>query len=243
MCGRRSENCSIVSRMLCRVLLASFLLLFVAVSSLAAWPSNEKTPAEDPLLKLMESLPVEVEVKEEPVLPIEPQPTPSTNSSQTADLGLMLQLEKLNVELAGSKKVSQEIKDDFAILMAAVREYFVLEDIEDALAAENAAKLDALTEHAYNQEQQLVEQGKEIAEVKALLKKEKGSKPFMAAGLAMGFNEGIPQFGLSGQFGVRFGGSFTASLGGTYMVGSVTNPSFGLDLNKVTVTGLIGWEF
>lgn len=241
MCGRRSRHFSVGSSKLFRVLLASSLLACLVLSPLAAWPTKQAEPMPEPMQTTVETfIPQEVE---EPAQPTDLQPTPSTDSKQNADPGLMEQLEELQTQLTSSKRVSQDIKDEFASLVNQLATYFALEEVEDALAEETAAKLESISEYCAAADKKLDEQNAEIEEIKALLKKEKSSKPFIGAGLALGIDEGVPVFGVSAQAGIRFGGSFTASVGGTYMIGSFASPSFGLELDRFTVTGLIGWEF
>lgn len=240
MCGRRSFCFSEGWCKRSRVLLVSFLLLFVAVSSLAAWPTSAAKKAEEPIQALAEVL-APVEVVEPEVFQI-PAPTtmeplmPSTDSSQSSAQEFLSQLKDVQTQVNDNRKVSNETKAEMNDLIEKLQAYFALEEVEDAIAAETLAKLDEVL-------LEKEETNKRLDRVEKLLEKEKGTKPFLSAGMALGFHEGLPVFGISGQAGVRLGGSLTASIGGTYMFGSFGNAVWEKNLDRMQVTGLIGWEF
>lgn len=210
-----------------RVLLVSFLLLFVAVSSLAAWPTSAAKKAEEPIQALAEVL-AQAEVVE-PLMP-------STDSSQSSAQEFLSQLKDVQTQVNDNRKVSNETKAEMNDLIEKLQAYFALEEVEDAIAAETLAKLDEVL-------LEKEETNKRLDRVEKLLEKEKGTKPFVSAEMALGFHEGLPVFGISGQAGVRLGGSLTASIGGTYMFGSFGNAVWEKNLDRMQVTGLIGWEF
>ena len=146
---------------------------------------------------------------------------PSTASSESSEKSLSAQLEDFQNQLNSSKKVSNDIKDQFDQLMIALAQYFALEDAEDAIEEENSKKLD---------------------EISAMLKKEQGTKLFATLGCLVGFEDGI-DLGISSTFGMRFGKGFIASAGLQYMFGPVNNMEFTMDKSKLQAVASIGWEW
>lgn len=241
MCGRRSFHFSEGFGEHSKVLLVSFLLLCVAVSSLAAWPTSVAKKAEEPIQVLADVLPVAHEVPD-PVTYQMPSPTsvepqmPSTESSQNYAETFLTQLKDVQTQVNDNRKVSDQTKSEMNNLIEKLESYFRLEEIEDAMTEQMLAKLEEV--NTLNREQSA-----QLDRMEMLLQKEKRSKPFLGVGMALGFHDGLPVFGVSGQAGIRLGGSLTASVGGTYMFGDFGNPVWERNLDRVQVTGLIGWEF
>lgn len=218
MCSRFSKSSKPCSKALakpCKVGLVSLLLLFFAVSSAWAWfPTASTKTTQDPLVVVVQPEPVDTVQEVQPEMP-------STVSSETNEKSLSAQLEEFQTQLNSSKKVSNDIKDQFDQLMIALAQYFALEDAEDAIEEENAKKLD---------------------EIAALLKKEQGTKAFATVGCLVGFEDGI-DLGISSTFGMRFGKGFIASAGLQYMFGPVNNMEFTMDKSKLQAVASIGWEW
>ena len=75
------------------------------------------------------------------------------------------------------------------------------------------------------------------------LKKANGTKFFADFGVAVGFGESSIMYGLTGDIGMRFGGSFMIKTGVPYMVGNFGSIDLGWDLKKMTVNATVGWEW
>lgn len=217
MCSRFSNSSKPCSKALakpCKVGLVSLLLLFFAVSSAWAWfPASTKT-TQDPLVVVVQPEAVDTVQEVQPEMP-------STVSSETSEKSLSEQLEDFQNQLNSSKKVSNDIKDQFDQLMIAIAKYFALEEAEDAIEEENAKKLDEIT---------------------TLLKKEQGTKAFATVGCLVGFEDGI-DLGISSTFGMRFGNGFIASAGLQYMFGPINQMEFSADKSKLQAVASIGWEW
>ena len=80
-------------------------------------------------------------------------------------------------------------------------------------------------------------------ELETSLKKANGTKFFADFGVAVGFGEASVMYGLTGDIGMRFGGSFMVKTGVQYMVGSFGSLNLGWDLKKMTVNATVGWEW
>ena len=195
-----------------KVGLVSLLLLLFVVSSAWAWFPSTKASQQDPLLVVPAEIMESVEEMPE---------TSSTVSSENSEKPLAEQLEDFRNQLTSSKKVSNEIKENYDALMEALVRYFTLEEAEDAIEEENAKKLDEITK---------------------LLKKEQGNKPFATIGCVVGFDNGI-DLGISSTFGMRFGKGLVASAGLQYMFGPIGNMDFSTDKSKLQVVGSVGWEW
>ena len=217
MCSRfsvSSKPCSKALSKHCKAGLVSLLLLFFAVSSAWAWPASTAKATQDPLLVVVH--PETTDTVQE-----EKSEMPSTASSESNEKPLSAQLEDFQNQLNSSKKVSNDIKDQFDQLMIALAQYFALEDAEDAIEEENSKKLD---------------------EISAMLKKEQGTKVFATVGCLVGFEDGI-DLGISSTFGMRFGKGLIASAGLQYMFGPVNNMEFTMDKSKLQAVASIGWEW
>lgn len=218
MCSRfsvSSKPCSKALSKHCKAGLVSLLLLFFAVSSAWAWfPASTAKATQDPLLVVVH--PETTDTVQE-----EKSEMPSTASSESNEKPLSAQLEEFQNQLNSSKKVSNDIKDQFDQLMTTLAKYFALEDAEDAIEEENSKKLD---------------------EISAMLKKEQGTKLFATVGCLVGFEDGI-DLGISSTFGIRFGKGLIASAGLQYMFGPVNNMEFTMDKSKLQAVASIGWEW
>ena len=217
MCSRfsvSSKPCSKALSKHCKAGLVSLLLLFFAVSSAWAWPASTAKATQDPLLVVVH--PETTDTVQE-----EKSEMPSTASSESNEKPLSAQLEDFQNQLNSSKKVSNDIKDQFDQLMIALAQYFALEDAEDAIEEENSKKLD---------------------EISTMLKKEQGTKVFATVGCLVGFEDGI-DLGISSTFGMRFGKGLIASAGLQYMFGPVNNMEFTMDKSKLQAVASIGWEW
>lgn len=242
MCSVRSRKYSAGSGKPCRVLLASLLLLCLALPSLGAWPTRQEriAPAvEDPISSAATAaaLPIaEEEAEEQEASATSSQPIQLSVSKESNLSGLVEQLNRLEDTLSSSKRISAEIKQDVNDVMSALAAYVALEEAEDSLAKDNAAKLELIADHS-------VAIQEELEDCKAELKKANATKMFANVGLTMGFDNGTPAFGMSGNVGVRIKKSLMLSLGTTYMFGSFSNAVFDMDLDRLSFTGSIGWEW
>ncbi len=242
MCGRRFATFSIGWGRRSRVLLVSSLLLLLVLSSLAAWPTRqaETAEAEDPALVLTEVL-AQPEQEKAPEIPL--QQKSSTSSSEISYQELLKHAARLETQLNSSRKVTSDLKTDYNSLLERIEAYIALEQAEDALATETAQKLDTVTGQATELADKVESQGTQIADLSKALDKERQTKPFAAIGLATGFENGEPVYGLSSQVGLRIGRSFMTSLQTTYMFGAFNDSVWEKNKDRLTVTGLIGWEF
>ncbi len=90
---------------------------------------------------------------------------------------------------------------------------------------------------------ELERENDKLVEDNTKLLKEKKSKFFADAGLAFGFEQQALQFGLAGDIGMRFGSSLMGKIGVTYMFGSFAKADFGWNIDKLTVSATVGWEW
>ena len=90
---------------------------------------------------------------------------------------------------------------------------------------------------------ELEKENDKLIEDNTKLLKEKKSKFFADAGLAFGFENKALQFGLAGDIGMRFGSSLLGKIGATYMFGSFAEADFGWNIDKLTVSATVGWEW
>lgn len=146
--------------------------------------------------------------------------------------------------LTSSKKVTQDMKDDFSDLITAFQTYVALEDAEDSLAIDNSGKLDKVQGQLSDVLVRNAEQADRLAAIESELKREKGTKFFARVGGVIGFNDLLPTWGVSSSLGVRFGKGFLIEAGAQYMIGDfVSVPTIKPDLDNLQLTASVGWEW
>ena len=104
--------------------------------------------------------------------------------------------------------------------------------------------VDSLQATLEEQNDEIDRQEAEIKELKALVKKETGTKYFMDLGAAFGFRSEKVQYGIVGDMGLRFGKGLMVKTGVQYMVGDMGTwkmPSWSMD--ALTVSTTVGWEW
>ncbi len=203
------------SRRPCRVLLAGFFVLFLALLPLAAWPMQRAEIKEEP---------IEIEI-----------PTVMTEEP-TAE-------EPLQNELSGI--VSENISTEQSNLLTKAEEgrrlngdesqelYFTLVE-----AREEAA---AVREASEAKDAEITDLKARLASAE----EESGTKAYLMMDGIIGFSEGVPDYGLGITVGTRIGNNLMAELGVDYTVGKFENgmtiKKFGLDNFEFRAS--VGWMF
>lgn len=215
------------------------MVLLVVCSSLSAvsfWSRSSKESSA-PV--------VEVEIVAAPVQETQADPAPAPSApvqealeAQQPQKDSSEELSKVSNELAslqnsldgksvvGQKSIDAligsitQVQADYALVMADMAEK---QAIIDSLAATNAAQADEL---AY------------------MRGKNNAMHFFVNAGMAIGFKEYAPTWGLAGNFGTRFGNGWQVSAGAQYMLGDFTSiPSLKWSLDNLTVNATVGYEW
>lgn len=210
-----------VSGRLCKALLACLLLVFSAVSPLAAWwGAPEKI--------------------QEPMVAAVPQQTqPSTNCSSGTETGLM-DLSQVLSQLQTGKKVTAEIHEQALALQNELEAYFKLEEIEDAEEARLKKEYDVNIAFLSESNRTLEE---ENATLQEKLKKAVRSKFFANVGALYNFKG---KLGVSTSVGMRIGDGMMVSTGVQYMMGPLGDllKSFSaFDAEDLTASITVGWEW
>ena len=210
-----------VSGRLCKALLACLLLVFSAVSPLAAWwGAPEKI--------------------QEPMVAAAPQQTqPSTNCSNGTKTELM-DLSQVLSQLQTGKKVTAEIYDQAVALKTELEAYFKLEEVEDAEEARIMKEYELNTALLAESNSKLEEENKTLQEK---LNKAVRSKFFANVGALYSFKG---KLGVSTNVGMRIGDGMMVSTGVQYMMGPLGDllKSFSaFDAEDLTASITVGWEW
>lgn len=216
------------------------MVLLVVCSSLSAvsfWARSSKGSSAPAV--------VELEIAAAPVQETHADPAPAPSApvqealeAQQPQKDSSEELSKVSNELAslqnsldgksvvGQKSIDAligsitQVQADYALVMADMAEK---QAIIDSLAATNAAQAD------------------EIAYMRG---KDNAMHFFVNAGMAIGFKEYAPTWGLAGNFGTRFGNGWQVSAGAQYMLGDFTSiPSLKWSLDNLTVNATVGYEW
>ena len=86
-------------------------------------------------------------------------------------------------------------------------------------------------------------QADDIAYFKGLYDKEASTKFFANVGAVLGFKSLLPTIGVSAEMGLRIGSGFTIGVGAQYTLFEGTQFKPEWDLDKLAITGKIGWEW
>lgn len=84
-------------------------------------------------------------------------------------------------------------------------------------------------------------QADEIARLQGMLKKEKGVHPFVLIGGKIGFEDGLPQYGVEASMGLKFGSGFMMEAGVGYDIGGFKGTVFPWSIDNLTAGVSIGW--
>ncbi len=208
---RKDYGCG--SRRLCRVLLAGFCVLFLALLPLAAWPIGQAEAKKEPLVTeevpsdmTEEAIPEEQSLKELSGTASENTWTDPSNSRLKAR--------------EGKRLTGDEALELYFNLAEAEDEYKAAREASEAKDAEIAG-LKA-----------------ELAEAE----EETGSKAYVMLDGIIGFETGIPQFGAGFTIGTRIGNSLMLEAGADYMVGGLDGINhFSIDNFQLRTS--VGWMF
>lgn len=108
------------------------------------------------------------------------------------------------------------------------------------LVADDSSDKEEIIAAIYAQNQK---QADDIAYFKGLYEKEAKTKFFGNIGAVLGFKALVPTIGASAEMGLRIGSGFTIGIGGQYTLfeGASFKPEW--DLDKLAITGKLGWEW
>ena len=176
---------------LCRVLLAGFFVLFLALLPLGAWPMQR---AEKPEEKIEIEVPIDTMAEQIPeeALPNESSGTASKDISteQLSSLSKAEEGKRLNGDEATELYLAiVEARDEVKTARAAA-------EAKDAEIADLKSRLGAAEE-------------------------ETGTKAYLMLDGIVGFESGIPQIGAGVTVGTRIGNSLMVELGADYMIGGL----------------------
>ena len=210
-----------VSGRLCKALLACLLLVFSAVSPLAAWwGAPEKI--------------------QEPMVAAAPQQTqPSTNCSNGTKTELM-DLSQVLSQLQTGKKVTAEIYDQAVALKTELEAYFKLEEVEDAEEARIMKEYELNTALLAESNSKLEEENKTLQEK---LDKAVRSKFFANVGALYSFKG---KLGVATNVGMRIGDGMMVSTGVQYMIGTLGDVAkivSDFNAEDLTASVTVGWEW
>lgn len=231
-------NFSNGSRTLYRVLLASFCLLLVVASPLAAWPikpANQPEAQESPsAAPLLTTVAQELQSTQPSETPLTASPNPSAASTPSLATSNVLTMSEdqflaLMTEVAKAKEAASAANS--------------LEVIEDALAADSKREADRIIEEYNELAGDNAKQAEEIVD----LAQEAKSKFYMKLGGVVGFEEDLmPTWGVSFAAGTKVGKNLLLEAGIEYDIGTFAKPIQGITdptVDRLRITGSVGWLF
>lgn len=201
------------SRRLCRVLLAGFSVLFLALLPLGAWPMLQGGAGEE--LKHMETI---IAMTAEPTVEEQSQNRPSGEASVTISEEQSNSLERAQ---EGKRLSGDEALELYLILAEAADEARTAESISEAKSAEIS----------------------ELKARLAKAEDETGTKAYMILDGLVGFDAGCPDYGVGLTIGTRIGNSMMIELGADYMLGDSLDDIVDFSLDDWTFRAGVGWMF
>lgn len=216
---------------------ATFFVVLLAVSlSLSAFPSSRKNSEGKIAMQAQETqveIPQETtamppaadtvseEKLSETVYATEPKATLKTLSELSTTYSEETRLDKAQLE---------DLKDKLVLIQDDVR-LMIADSIETEAKLAEVEKLNA-------------QQADDLAYLRGAYDKETSTKAMAEVGAVLGFEDNEPVWGVSGAIGARFGKGFIAKLGAQYIIGDFESvPSLDPNLDRLTLTSSIGWEW
>ncbi len=200
---------------LCRVLLAGFFVLFLALLPLAAWPMQRAEIKEEPI-----EIETPTAMTEKPIAEESLQNKPSGTASESISTEQSSLLTKAEEGRRLNGDESQEL-------------YFTLVEARDEAAAAREA--------SEAKDAEITDLKARLASAE----EETGTKAYLMVDGIIGFSEGIPDYGLGLTIGTRIGNSLMAELGVDYTVGMFDHgmiiKEFSLDNFEFRAS--VGWMF
>ena len=209
-----------VSGRLCKALLACLLLVFSAVSPLAAWWGAPEAIQETEATSSLQTL-------------------PSTSCSNGTGTELK-DLSQILSQLQTGKKVTAEIYDQAIALKTELEAYFKLEEVEDAEEARIMKEYELNTALLAESNSKLEEENKTLQEK---LDKAVRSKFFANVGALYSFKG---KLGVLTNVGMRIGDGMMLSTGVQYMIGTLGDVDkiiSDFNAEDLTASVTVGWEW
>lgn len=174
---------------------------------------------------------------QEETLPGESSPEAPTESLQTYDekalKDLQKQLEALQEKQQSLEQASTKLESSATEFLAQSQSLLDLGKITDAQYEEMLATANAFA--GTN-----AEQADRIAE----LEKAAGTRPYVRAGLSIGFADLVPTYGVNAAIGVRIGNHAMLEAGADYTIGDFKGtPLYGFSMDNLSFSASIGWMF
>lgn len=159
-----------------------------------------------------------------PVLPVTSEIAPDKTSEKLSTLLGDLQ--------SNSRLTSKQLTD-------LISQLELIQSDFDMVATDSASKEEIIsTIQQLNQKQ-----ADDIAYLKGMYDRESGTKFFANVGAVLGFKAAQPTFGATAEMGMRIGNGLTIGFGGQYILFENQTFSPAWNIDKLSITGKVGWEW
>lgn len=208
--------------------------LLSAVSFWSKPSKKELAPVEEAPAPAIVEIVAESPVEEAPAVAEPSQDLQQLQELESALDAMSKKLESLQSEVDSTKVVTSSKKDELDNLVGAIAS-----DVEIVIAdlEEKEAIIAELAEANASQADQ-------IAYIQGRYDKEVSTKFFANVGGVIGFKELLPTWGVTGNFGIRFGHGLMVGSGVQYMIGDFQEkPDLDWSLDRLSVNFTVGWEW
>ena len=226
MCGKKSKTGA-------RSIVLFFLLLLLvaspccAAASWAAWFHGEEESATESPKASSQMIPLEDQTVVTAFT--EYSPTESQIPSQESKTGSLQTLEpKL-------KELETQLTEANSSLQKLDSQLKAMEETNEISEAEAESVKESLVS--------TLTANTSLADRNAELEKEAGSKAYLLVGGFVGFENSLPEYGVTLDLGIRIGDSLLSQTGIDYEIGNMKNPIImpTLDLDRMRFRAAIGW--
>lgn len=226
MCGKKSKNGVKI------IVMLSLLFLLVAspccaAASWAAWFHGEEEPVTESQKASLQLVPLEDQTVVTEF--VEYSPTESQTPSQESKTD---NLQKLEPKL---KELETQLTEANSSLQKLDSQLKAMEETNEISEAEAESVKESLVS--------TLTANTSLADRNAELEKEAGSKAYLLVGGFVGFDNNLPEYGVTLDLGIRIGSSLLLQTGIDYEIGNMENPFImpTLNLDRMRFRAAIGW--
>lgn len=171
------------------------------------------------------------------VLPVESSQETPTESQPQYDERTLKSLQK---ELALLQEKQESLNERATKLESSSKEFLAKSQNSLALGEITDAQYAEMLNTATAMSSANAEQADRIAE----LEKAAGTRPYLKAGMSVGFNDLVPTYGVDAAIGVRIGNHLMVEAGAGYTIGEfVGEPVYGFSMDNLSFNASVGWMF
>ena len=164
------------------------------------------------------------------------QETP-TEPQQSYDAKTLKNLQK---ELEELQKTQQNLDERATKLESSSKEFLAKSQHSLALGEITDAQYEEILNTAAAMSSANAEQADRLAELEASA----GTRPYLKAGMSVGFNDLVPTYGVDAAIGVRIGNHLMVEAGAGYTIGEfVGEPVYDFSMDNLSFNASVGWMF